>query len=565
MERSTDLRELAGLESAEVAADGELSADSLGWPGASSELRRFKRAVYRQHVNRAKARGRRFIGSLPKHRLGAVEGIPIRKEVVRPLERLLAAVRQEIGKAGEDANLRVASGYRSANRQFSTWSGNFARYHREAQAKGVIRRGDVSNEAARKLARYIGRRLAAPGFSNHQDGLAVDFEIVSSTRRKIAGISTRVSNIRAWKRSRVWQWLREHGPRFGFKPYEPEPWHWTYVRSTALGTRPNGSLFTAIRSVVRRLFDNFDGVPGGFELMTALAKGERNAVKLTDILFFARHPERKNRPLTKNETRLIAEWHGIRSRVVRPILARLSSMSGTVPPIQTQSAPERRSRPRDPFATSKRGGSAWGTIASGRFRYAFSDDDVLWAMRMVVGEGAGDWKEVLWCMAQRFAFLSRYRRYRERYPTFTSLILAYSQPINPRWRRYGQFCRRHGKGFGKGACAECRLKRRDFFARAKPDELRRRGRSAARAVDGVVRWARGEVPNPVPGAVHFAVGPIVINKLRRINKKRARKNLPGFGPPTRSRLLRHKGKNWFMAVPRTHRWTKDHVRIEAPR
>lgn len=65
---------------------------------------------------------------------------------------------------------------------------------------------------------------------------------------------------------------------------------------------------------------------GGREALAvrqAIARGQRDAGKLTNLVFFARHPERGGRKLVKTEPRfrqLADEWLAIRDRLVKPAL-----------------------------------------------------------------------------------------------------------------------------------------------------------------------------------------------------------------------------------------------------
>jgi len=106
---------------------------------------------------------------------------------------------------------------------------------------------------------------------------------------------------------------------------------------------------------------------------------------------------------------------------------------------------------------------------------------------MLVGE-AGErywdqrWKQmegeaILWTM------LNRLYLHRELFPTYTDLILKYSQPINPIWR-------------DRGTAEERR--RRAVFATMRPDQ------APPAVVDLVTRFMQGKVfGNPYVGLVHF--------------------------------------------------------------
>jgi hypothetical protein len=59
---------------------------------------------------------------------------------------------------------------------------------------------------------------------------------------------------------------------------------------------------------------------GTVEIRNAIQQGIRNESRLTDIVFNARHPERRGQRLQPNEQLLIREWIDVRDRLVRPTL-----------------------------------------------------------------------------------------------------------------------------------------------------------------------------------------------------------------------------------------------------
>lgn len=90
------------------------------------------------------------------------------------------------------------SGYRSSQRQAQLWRTALARYG--------------SPDAARKW-------VAPPGSSAHQSGRAIDFHL---------GARNDSANVGALRRTPAYRWLVANAQRFGFYPYESEPWHWEY-------------------------------------------------------------------------------------------------------------------------------------------------------------------------------------------------------------------------------------------------------------------------------------------------------------------------------------------------
>lgn len=164
------------------------------------------------------------------------------------------------------------------------------------------------------------------------------------------------------------------------------------------------------------------------------------------------------------------------------------------------------------------------------FAYTLSPEDKLWAAKMIKGEG-GSPPAVLWTMAARFAMA--------RGAGFAAFIRSYSQPINPRWYRDGELCREGGRFAGTDSCSETRLRKRERILAMAAADLRPE-------LLQVEQWARGQVPNPVPKAVHFADASVSQNCL-------------DSGDCTR--LVARLGGNWHLATAASDRWAPDHVRV----
>lgn len=221
-----------------------LAPEKLSREGLSEEAYAFKQEVYRRHVERGTKSGRTRIFDLPPEQLAPIPGTDIlmRKDAAQALGKLLAAARADLAhdlkvlkgdKATEDRRARalrvkelgVNNAYRSASRQFGIWDRNFLKYYKAtADKRALCEGGPHGDKAADLLREYIGIRVAAPGFSNHQGGIAVDFAL--HLKDDNLGPSTAQSN--AWKESWFWQWLKKRAGEFGFVEYEPEEWHWEY-------------------------------------------------------------------------------------------------------------------------------------------------------------------------------------------------------------------------------------------------------------------------------------------------------------------------------------------------
>jgi hypothetical protein len=130
--------------------------------------------------------------------------------------------------------------------------------------------------------------------------------------------------------------------------------------------------------------------------------------------------------------------------------------------------------------------------------YTLTDDDLLWLGRAIKGEADESVRggtAVAWAMAQnymttgpgggpRFAAL----------PTFTRLLRAYCQPINPAWMDpNGAKCRARPQ-----ACTIQHLNRRRSISSMSWDSL------SASIRDIVTRFAAGTLPNPIPDLTDWA-------------------------------------------------------------
>ncbi len=120
-----------------------------------------------------------------------------------PLHRLAAnALRALIKAARADGLakplLRPVSGFRDPARQTRLWQQALAKYG--------------SPQAARKW-------VAPPGGSAHQSGRAIDFHL---------GGRNASDNVARLRPLPAYRWLVANAQRFGFYPYEREPWHWEY-------------------------------------------------------------------------------------------------------------------------------------------------------------------------------------------------------------------------------------------------------------------------------------------------------------------------------------------------
>ena len=109
------------------------------------------------------------------------------------------------------------------------------------------------------------------------------------------------------------------------------------------------------------------------------------------------------------------------------------------------------------------------TFYGPRRKLQVSDDDLLWAGRGLVGEeGEGQSRDtaaaMLWALLHRCLLMPNELDYGQ-------MWRAFSQPINSRWRRDGDFCRPGGRYFGSQFCSEAKLARRERISQIAWEEL----------------------------------------------------------------------------------------------
>ena len=225
---------LAGVQPPAHALPGLLPRD-LKWPGARPEEIDFMRRVYAAHLARAGTRGP-FTGDIPRARLKAVEGdVLMLAEAAGACAALLAAARADLKAARKAKDPRVKrveapaalSAYRPASRQFVLWQRNFPGYFLEtAEARMALPGGPLGEEAVMHMTEFVRHHLAAPGYSLHNSGKAVDFQ----TTEQGVWLKADRTQREAWRASWFYGWLTVSAGAYGFRENDKidEPWHWEW-------------------------------------------------------------------------------------------------------------------------------------------------------------------------------------------------------------------------------------------------------------------------------------------------------------------------------------------------
>jgi monoamine oxidase len=248
------------------------SADPNPWQG-TAEQEDFRARVLAEHIARSREASRKA-GRAPQRDLredelsdvpGTCSTAHGRTTCVRTLPataeaagQLLKAANADLGVARQGAdpdalrtvNLTATSGYRGSDTQKRLWLSYFATKYYKASfaARAKISDGPHSDAAVDYMLRPrseggfgIPGRIAAPGFSNHQGGIAIDFWQERTKGDKIGNESDDQSRCR-WRQSWFHGWLRTHAAAYGFQPIATEEWHWEHRPSVRASSDLTGYL-----------------------------------------------------------------------------------------------------------------------------------------------------------------------------------------------------------------------------------------------------------------------------------------------------------------------------------
>jgi subtilisin family serine protease len=159
-------------------------------------------------------------------------------------------VAQQAGDADAQRTVKLSatSGYRGSGYQERLWLGYFASkyYDKSCQARARIPDGPHSEAAVDYMLKPqrdggygIPGKIAAPGYSNHQGGIAVDFWQDRTKGHGVGNESDDPSRCR-WRESWFHGWLRTHAAAYGFRPIDTEEWHWEYRPAVKAPSDPAG-------------------------------------------------------------------------------------------------------------------------------------------------------------------------------------------------------------------------------------------------------------------------------------------------------------------------------------
>jgi len=230
--------------------------DSEAWSGSAEQLA-FRDRVLAAHLARSRSsRGapQRDLNSGERAPVPGTNGIEMGSDAAAAAGRLLAAANADLAKAQQagDADalrtvrITATSGYRASDHQRKLWLKYFPGYYKRTRAaREGLADGPHSEAAVTYMLKPtgsggfgLGGRIAAPGYSNHQNGIAIDLWQERKKGHEVPNDSGNAAR-KKWHDSWFHGWLKTHAENLRFKPIPTEEWHWEYLGngSASGGTR----------------------------------------------------------------------------------------------------------------------------------------------------------------------------------------------------------------------------------------------------------------------------------------------------------------------------------------
>lgn len=215
----------------------EPAASSPKWQ-SSPDQKAFREQVLSAHIARSSKRKGQPLPDLDGAELATVPGtgVKMRSDAASAAGSLLAAANQALAAAqqvgdkdaAETLRLSARSGYRGRSDQERVWRQYFPKhYNNTAARRATLPGGEHGDSAIEEMVSYISPKVAAPGFSNHQAGVAIDFWQERTKGNRIEN-STDNAAVKMWQKSWFFDWLQQNAGSYQFQEYNKEPWHWVY-------------------------------------------------------------------------------------------------------------------------------------------------------------------------------------------------------------------------------------------------------------------------------------------------------------------------------------------------
>jgi hypothetical protein len=221
-----------------LSASPPRAAKVLGASGTHGSTERtleeFKDAVKAAQISFLEGKGRHKFENVPDGELDKVEGRHrMRAAAAAACRELLKRARKDLEeqraaknhKAMQTTAIGVQSAYRNYAEDGAAWRDTFAEFYEDSRPRREALRGGAHGNAAVTMfvAEMIGRK-APPGWSNHSNGMAVDFNTTSEG----FPCAAKKKHATRWRRAWLHAWLVENAGAFRFRPLSTEEWHWDY-------------------------------------------------------------------------------------------------------------------------------------------------------------------------------------------------------------------------------------------------------------------------------------------------------------------------------------------------
>lgn len=242
----------------------------------------FQNRVLAAHIKRTKARRGPPLPDLSDSQLAIIPGSAVKSKLTTAAAagRMLAAANSDLALAqasGDPDALKIKrlfanSGYRSSDHQRKLWLGYFPKYYKRTRAvREEFAEGRHSDRARAYMLDPkgfgLGGRIAAPGYSNHQNGIAIDLRQELANGKFIANDSDSASRS-IWRKTWLHKWLKANAATYGFAPLASEEWHWEYKLEPAASAA--APLPDEIVRIANQEFDRWNA-PGAALMETDVA------------------------------------------------------------------------------------------------------------------------------------------------------------------------------------------------------------------------------------------------------------------------------------------------------
>jgi hypothetical protein len=214
---------------------------------AQGDFAEFQRLVLNTQIMRAQHRLGNATAEIPESELKTVEGrFQLRIGPADKCIDLLRKARADLkdakaaGSAAQDISVGLTSAYRGPAYDKGLWLSFFQTKYYELKSRkikgqfyvGEKKRQALADALAEDLLRYLDGKKAAPGYSNHTRGIAVDFKTfengVMHTAETGKGDAALAALNRAWEATWFYHWLQDHKQAYGMERIHKEAWHWEF-------------------------------------------------------------------------------------------------------------------------------------------------------------------------------------------------------------------------------------------------------------------------------------------------------------------------------------------------